>query len=74
MTPVPTAAATVETCALGFIVTFEGYLMPKMLPGHATVFHGRVWAQQFADAINADDTERCHELIAKHGRVYAFQT
>jgi NADH dehydrogenase FAD-containing subunit len=61
------ARCSVELTPLGFVVVHEGGTMPRSLPGRVLVFAARFRAQQLADAIDAGETERAHELIA-HGR------
>ncbi len=65
------SASRVELCALGFVVRLEdGTYMPKDLPGRVLVFHGRIFAERFAAAVDAGDSAACRDLIASHGRWY----
>lgn len=63
MTAQTDTRCTVQLHPLGFIVTHEGHLMPKALPGRVLIFSQRFRAQQLADAIDANDMTAAHEAV-----------
>ena len=65
-----TEPARVELSSLGFYVAIGADIQPRTLPGNVLIFHARFRAQQYADALNRDDIEACHQLIAEHGRFW----
>lgn len=55
---------------LGFVVTVDGRPWPRTTPDQVCIFASLTRARNFADALDAEDTERCHRMIGKYGRFY----
>lgn len=66
-------SAVVELHSLGFVVKWNGRPMPKTLPDELAVFKSRTWARRYAEALDADDMARCHEITTGHVRVFTVK-